>query len=446
MKSRLKKIIPPGALNRYHQVMAIAANWLYGRPSEKMIVIGVTGTNGKSSTVWLIAKILEAAGYKVGATSTAMFKIADREWLNDQKMTMLGRLALQKILKQMLKAGCQYAVVETSSEGIKQHRHWGINYDVAIFTNLTPEHLEAHGSFDQYKQAKLKLFAKIGRSRKKQLDGRKITKTIIVNGDDQYSQEFLAFPADQKISFGLGNSILDLRAEEIKFTSDGVSFELAGNRFVAPLLGRFNIYNSLVVISAARSQGIDWAVCQRALKATEGIPGRLEFIEEGQNFQVMVDYAPEPESLRQLYQTISDHQLVGPNQKIIQVLGSCGGGRDKSRRPVLGRLAGDRADYVIVTNEDPYDDDPVEIIDAVADGALAVGKTLDKNLFKIWERREAIIKALNLAGAGDLVLLTGKGCEQAICVAGGKKIPWDERQVVREEIRSRLAQKNQINK
>ncbi|HNP74897.1 MAG TPA: UDP-N-acetylmuramoyl-L-alanyl-D-glutamate--2,6-diaminopimelate ligase [bacterium] len=446
MKSRLKKIIPPGALNRYHQVMAIAANWLYGRPSEKMIVIGVTGTNGKSSTVWLIAKILEAAGYKVGATSTAMFKIADREWLNDQKMTMLGRLALQKILKQMLKAGCQYAVVETSSEGIKQHRHWGINYDVAIFTNLTPEHLEAHGSFDQYKQAKLKLFAKIGRSRKKQLDGRKITKTIIVNGDDQYSQEFLAFPADQKISFGLGNSILDLRAEEIKFTSDGVSFELAGNRFVAPLLGRFNIYNSLAAISAARSQGIDWAVCQRALKATEGIPGRLEFIEEGQNFQVMVDYAPEPESLRQLYQTISDHQLVGPNQKIIQVLGSCGGGRDKSRRPVLGRLAGDRADYVIVTNEDPYDDDPVEIIDAVADGALAVGKTLDKNLFKIWERREAIIKALNLAGAGDLVLLTGKGCEQAICVAGGKKIPWDERQVVREEIRSRLAQKNQINK
>lgn len=446
MKSRLKKIIPPGALNRYHQVMAIAANWLYGRPSEKMIVIGVTGTNGKSSTVWLIAKILEAAGYKVGATSTAMFKIADREWLNDQKMTMLGRLALQKILKQMLKAGCQYAVVETSSEGIKQHRHWGINYDVAIFTNLTPEHLEAHGSFDQYKQAKLKLFAKIGRSRKKQLDGRKITKTIIVNGDDQYSQEFLAFPADQKISFGLGNSILDLRAEEIKFTSDGVSFELAGNRFVAPLLGRFNIYNSLAAISAARSQGIDWAVCQRALKATEGIPGRLEFIEEGQNFQVMVDYAPEPESLRQLYQTISDHQLVGPNQKIIQVLGSCGGGRDKSRRPVLGRLAGDRADYVIVTNEDPYDDDPVEIIDAVADGALAVGKTLDKNLFKIWERREAIIKALNLARAGDLVLLTGKGCEQAICVAGGKKIPWDERQVVREEIRSRLAQKNQINK
>jgi len=446
MKSRLKKIIPPGALNRYHQVMAIVANWLYGRPSEKMIVIGVTGTNGKSSTVWLIAKILEAAGYKVGATSTAMFKIADREWLNDQKMTMLGRLALQKILKQMLKAGCQYAVVETSSEGIKQHRHWGINYDVAIFTNLTPEHLEAHGSFDQYKQAKLKLFAKIGRSRKKQLDGRKITKTIIVNGDDQYSQEFLAFPADQKISFGLGNSILDLRAEEIKFTSDGVSFELAGNRFVAPLLGRFNIYNSLAAISAARSQGIDWAVCQRALKATEGIPGRLEFIEEGQNFQVMVDYAPEPESLRQLYQTISDHQLVGPNQKIIQVLGSCGGGRDKSRRPVLGRLAGDRADYVIVTNEDPYDDDPVEIIDAVADGALAVGKTLDKNLFKIWERREAIIKALNLARAGDLVLLTGKGCEQAICVAGGKKIPWDERQVVREEIRSRLAQKNQINK
>lgn len=446
MKSRLKKIIPPGALNRYHQAMAIVANWLYGRPSEKMIVIGVTGTNGKSSTVWLIAKILEAAGYKVGATSTAMFKIADREWLNDQKMTMLGRLALQKILKQMLKAGCQYAVVETSSEGIKQHRHWGINYDVAIFTNLTPEHLEAHGSFDQYKQAKLKLFAKIGRSRKKQLDGRKITKTIIVNGDDQYSQEFLAFPADQKIRFGLGSSALDLRAEEIKFTSDGVSFELAGNRFVAPLLGRFNIYNSLAAISAARSQGVDWAVCQRALKAIEGIPGRLEFIEEGQNFQVMVDYAPEPESLRQLYQTISDHQLVGPNQKIIQVLGSCGGGRDKSRRPVLGRLAGDRADYVIVTNEDPYDDDPVEIIDAVADGALAVGKTLDKNLFKIWERREAIIKALNLARAGDLVLLTGKGCEQAICVAGGKKIPWDERQVVREEIRSRLAQKNQINK
>src|SRR3989338_8208805 len=161
MFSQIKKLTPPKVLDKYHKSLALGSKFAYGNPSEKMIVIGVTGTNGKSTTVMMIAKILEEAGYKVGATSTAWFKIADREWLNDKKMTMLGRGELQKMLRAMVRAGCRYAVIETSSEGIKQHRHLGINYDVAVFTNLTPEHLEAHGSLDNYKKAKEQFFAKL---------------------------------------------------------------------------------------------------------------------------------------------------------------------------------------------------------------------------------------------------------------------------------------------
>lgn len=429
----VKKFIPQNLLSQYHKLLAILSKWVYGNPSAKMIVIGVTGTNGKSSTVMMISKILEASGHKVGYTTTAMFKIGEKEWLNDKKMTMLGRLALQKLLRQMVSAGCQYAVIETSSEGIKQYRHLGINYDVAVFTNLTPEHIESHGSFDNYKAAKLKLFSKVASGSHKVIDGKKIMKAIIANSDDKYSEEFLNFKAEQKIKFGI-DSVAELRAQNLEFKPTGVSFDIAGIKFDLQLFGRFNIFNALAAIAVAKSQSIDLVICRQALEKIKTIPGRMEFVGESQPFNVLVDYAPEPESLKQLYQTIFDHNLK--QNKLIHVLGSCGGGRDVARRSVLGQLAGEQADYVIVTNEDPYDDDPMMIIDQVAEGAVQVGKEPDKDLFKILDRRQAIAKALSLAGEGDLVLLTGKGSEQAICVAGGKKIPWDEREVARELLKN----------
>lgn len=449
MLSQIKKIIPAGLLSQYHKSLALLADVVYGRPSEKMVVIGVTGTNGKSTTVSLIAKILEEAGYKVGATSTAIFKIADKEWLNDKKMTMLGRFQLQKLLSQMVRAGCRYAVVETSSQGIDQFRHLGIHYDVCVFTNLTPEHLEAHGGFANYKNAKLKLFKKLETEDNKKLAGKVIAKAIIANGDDQHAAEFLDFEADDKIVYGLNDNdlaepethfacrpsgCLMLAAVNVRLSASGTNFAISGIEFNTELFGRFNVYNCLAAIATAQSQGISLQICKSALEKIAGVPGRMEFIEAGQKFKVLIDYAPEPESLRQLYRTIHEHGLLGQAGRLIHVLGSCGGGRDVARRPVLGKMAANTADIAIITNEDPYDDDPQLIIDQVAAGAVGEGMILGQNLHKIGDRREAIRFALNLANNGDLVLLTGKGCEQAICVANGCKLPWDEREVAREEL------------
>ncbi|MEK7072775.1 MAG: UDP-N-acetylmuramoyl-L-alanyl-D-glutamate--2,6-diaminopimelate ligase [Patescibacteria group bacterium] len=434
----VKKLIPKKLFDSYHKSLALGSKLAYLNPSEKMIVIGVTGTNGKSTTVMMIARILEEADHRVGATSTVLFKIADREWLNDKKMTMLGRNELQKILRDMVVAGCQYAVVETSSEGIKQHRHLGINYDVAVFTNLTSEHIESHGSFENYKKAKEQLFAKLKQDQHKIIRGQKIEKVIVANCDDEYIKDFMKYSADAKYGFGIKGKSRDgelkakVETDNIIFGDHGVSFDIYDLKINLKLFGQFNVYNALASITVAQSQGIDISICKSALEKIESIPGRMEFINEGQNFKVLVDYAPEPESLRQLYDGILKHNLVDHSHKIIHVLGSCGGGRDRDRRPVLGRLAASHSDYVIITNEDPYDDDPMEIINEVAKGAEDGGKELNKNLFKILDRREAIQRAISLADESDLVLLTGKGCEQAIVVKNGQKIPWDERQVARE--------------
>ncbi|MCX6785839.1 MAG: UDP-N-acetylmuramoyl-L-alanyl-D-glutamate--2,6-diaminopimelate ligase [Candidatus Komeilibacteria bacterium] len=427
MKTLLKKLLPPSVIDRYHKILALFAASLYDNPSNKLIVIGVTGTNGKSTVVNLIGKILEEAGNKVGWASTANFRIAGLEWLNDKKMTMPGRFQMQRLLNQMAAADCQYAIIETSSEGIKQHRHLGINYDIIIFTNLTPEHLEAHGGFENYKKAKGELFAHLTRRPHKTINGRIIDKTIIVNADDQNAGYYLSFKADKKIKFSLNNPS-DFKAEAIELKSNGTLFTVNNSSYRTNLLGRVNIYNCLAAIAVAKTQHLPEATIKEIFLKYQGLPGRFEWINTGKNFKVMADYAPEPESMKKLYETL---QIFHFNN-IVHVLGSCGGGRDKARRPILGKLAAANAQYIIVTNEDPYDDDPVEIIDNVAEGALEQGKILNQNLFKIADRREAIKKALSLAQENDLILLTGKGCEQYICVAKGKKIPWDDRKAVKE--------------
>ncbi len=448
LKETIKKIIPRFLLRWYHKILALAANVFYGFPSNKMIVIGVTGTNGKSTTVHLIAKIFEGAGYKVGATSTVGFKVGDREWLNNKKMTMLGRFALQKLLREMVDAGCKYAVVETSSQGVDQFRHLGINYDVAVFTNLTPEHIEAHGGFENYKKAKGKFFAHLTAKPRKVIDGKEVPKVSVVNVDDEHAKYFSGFPADEKWDYGLKLKIKNAKlkstiqnlkligAENVVLGADGVDFMVRDVSFRLKLFGEFNVYNALAAVCVGLSQGLSLEIISKALEKVGGVPGRMEFIGEGQKFKVLVDYAPEPASMLQLYKTIHDSRFIIPDSKIIHVLGSAGGGRDKARRPILGQIAAENADYVIITNEDPYDEDPVEIIRQVAAGArkcqMSNVKCQMKELWEIKDRGEAIAKALSLAREGDLVLITGKGCEQAICTEGGKKIPWDDRKKVKE--------------
>ena len=467
---KIKQIIPIKVFKAlqpaYHFCLSgLAALW-YGFPSEKLIVIGVTGTTGKTTSLYIIAKTLASAGYKVGFTSTAIFNDGRKEWLNDKKMTMPGRFFTQKIMSQMVKNGCQYAIIETTSEGIRQFRHRFINYDTLIFTGLYQEHIESHGSYENYKKAKGQLFKHLRRGKTKYVNNEKkvcqsetglkkidlncVKKAIIANGDDEEAKYFLDFWAEKKIIYAQGNGVKNFQGEiikynQVKFNRDGLSFTIAGENIKLRLMGRFNATNAMTAVCVGLNESVDIKRIKAGLESIKGIPGRLELINEGQSFIVVVDYAFEPRALAKLYETVESiadnsgkKEPELEDRKIIHVLGSAGGGRDVSRRPRLGKIAGAKADYVIITNEDPYDDDPQTIINQVAEGAIEADKKENENLFKILDRRQAIRKALALAADNDIVLITGKGSEQAICLAGGKKVAWDDRVVVRSELKKRL--------
>lgn len=417
----------------YHYLVASLAALYYRYPSKKMIVIGVTGTKGKTSTANFIWSCLTAGGFKTGIISTANIRIGEKELLNPYHMTMPGRFTIQKIISQMVSGGCIYCVVETTSEGIKQYRHAGVYYDIAVFTNLSPEHLQSHGgSFEEYKKTKGKMFAALS-THHKIIDGKSIGKVIIANNDSPHAQYFLRFAADTKITFGISQKA-DYTAENIRETHAGVEFEVSKNIFNIAILGKFNVYNALPAIIISRLAGISDDLISHGLRMLAVIPGRMEVIDEGQNFTVIVDYAHERESMTNILKTANT--MKTPDAKIIIVLGAEGGGRDKAKRPTMGELGAKMADYMIVSNVDPYDDNPKEILEDIAGAAEKFGKTRGQNLFIIEDRRVGIKKAFLLAGKNDIVLITGKGAEQSM-VIDGKRIPWDDRTVVREELNRR---------
>ncbi len=451
MKQFIKRLAPKGIKNLYHLLCAWYGAVKYHYPSEEMLVIGVTGTTGKSSVIHFLRQVLESAGYKVGSLSTVDFYVAGETKMNDQKMTMLGKTQIQKYLREMADAGCDIAILETTSEGYLQSRHRFINYDTIVLTGLYPEHIEAHGGFENYKKAKLGIFEYVASQKGRDAlqcvctKSLKSVKTAIVNGDSEYANEFLSFGFDKKILFRMNTDtqidanaqitdhrslITHLLSQKHSVDSSGLHFFLNDTQFDAPLYGEYNIMNLLAVIAVARELDISWSVIQKAIANIKSAPGRIEFIKEAETlgFKVIVDYAYEPKALEGLYKVVD---LLKP-KRVIHVCGSTGGGRDKGRRAPIGELVGQKADVVIVTNEDPYDEDPVEIIKQVSAGAQKVGKMLDKNLFEILDRREAIAKAIGLAKKGDLVLVTGKGSEQAMCVGGGKMVAWDDRGIVKE--------------
>ncbi|MDD5221771.1 MAG: Mur ligase family protein, partial [Patescibacteria group bacterium] len=317
MKGFIKKLIPKFLLRFYHRTLAHLAAWRYGYPSRKIIVIGVTGTGGKSTVINLIGRILEEAGYKVGWTTTFNFKVAQREWMNKTKMTMLGRFGLQKLLKQMVLAGCEYALIETSSEGILQSRHEGIDYDIAVFNNLSPEHLERHGGFENYRAAKGKLFLKL-KDKNKIIDGQKIRKISVVNLDDDNADYFLKFSADEKWGFTASNaekqSIKIIKGENIKINNNGTEFSVKEQSFSLNLLGKFNAANALAAVTVALSQDVDLDVCAKGLAKVKNMAGRMEAVAKSP-FKVVVDYAHTPDELEKVYQTLKTE-----NQRFICVL------------------------------------------------------------------------------------------------------------------------------
>lgn len=393
----------------YHYLLSITGAVMYRFPGKKINVVAVTGTKGKTSTVEFVNAILEEAGYKTALLGTLRFKIGNDSTPNLKKMTMPGRFFVQKFLRDAVNAGCEYAVIEMSSEAAKQFRNKFIDLNALIFTNLAPEHIESHGGYDKYVAAKLSIAEGLSKSSK-------ADKVIVVNRDDKESEKFLAYKIENKITYGISD------AENVVLSEDGIEFTYKGVKIQSDLLGKFNIYNILGATKYAESQDIHLKVIAVAISKLKNIKGRAEKIEEGQSFKVIVDYAHTPDSLKAIYETF-------PNSKKIAVLGSCGGGRDKWKRKEMAEIADKYCEEIILTDEDPYDDDPEEIVNDLA----YYFKNNKPDI--VMDRREAIATAIKKAKNGDTVIITGKGTDPYIMRKNGVKEKWSDAEVAREELK-----------
>jgi len=393
----------------YHGTLATLGAIWYNFPSRKLYVIGVTGTKGKSTTSELITAILEEAGHTVALSNTIRIKIADESRPNLYKMSMPGRFFIQKFLAQAVKEDCGFAVLEMTSEGAKLNRHKHIEMDALIFTNLSPEHIESHGSFEAYRDAKLLLKTAL-------LTSSKPKRLLVANTDDEHGALFL------DVGDGVTALPYNLKKAEPYATNErGTLLTFEGKSIHSPLPGTFNIYNILAAATCTRAIGTKLDVIKSAVEKLSIVKGRVERIDEGQKFGVIVDYAHTADSLEKLYQSFPDHRKIC-------VLGNCGGGRDTKKRPVMAQIAEKYCSEIILTNEDPYDEDPKKIIQDMQNG-------LQKKQAKvIIDRRLAIQHALSLAQEHDMVFITGKGTDPYIMEANGKKTEWSDERVTREEL------------
>lgn len=424
MKSLIKKITPSWMLSFYHYILAFLAALIYRFPGYKLQIIGITGTNGKTTVTHLLSQILQKAGCKTASISSLRFKMGAEEWPNTLKMTMPGPFILQKFLANAVKAGCTHVVLEVTSEGIKQHRHMHIPFKGAVLTNITKEHIESHGGFAQYKKAKQKLFHLIEKYRRPK-------NFLVVNLDDPSAKDFSNFATAQKFGYMTDHrkkcpitTIKCIAAKKI-VTSNKIRFEIQGypdTIFQSPLYGTFNVSNILAAICAALAENIRTSTIQTVIKDYQLTSGRMETVIQ-KPFKAIVDYAHTPDALQKAYSSISHDK-----KKLICVLGAAGGGRDKWKRKELGSIAAHYCNKIFITNEDPYDENPEHIMEEVAQGVILGGKEAKQ----ILDRKQAIKEALRTAKRGETVIITGKGAEPWMAVEKGKKIPWDDRKIVVE--------------
>jgi len=407
----LKKIIPASVarplLPVYHRVLTYLMAFSYDFPAKKLTVIGVTGTKGKSTTAEMLFAIFRKAGYKTALISTIRFAIEDDSEPNRYKMTLQGRGFAQSFMHRALKAGCTHVIIEVSSESVLQYRHWFLELNGLIVTNIQREHIESHGSFANYVAAKRTIVDTLAASGKHRL-------VLVTNEDVPESRAFLS----AHVSKAVGFSAHEL--QNISGNERGISFEYAGIVFSLPVPGIFNAMNALSALKLVEAFSVPLSVAAEALRTLPVVRGRVEKIEEGQDFLVIVDYAHTPDSLRALYSAFDDYRRIC-------VLGNTGGGRDKWKRSEMGSIADDECERVILTNEDPYDEDPIEIVEAMAAG-------MKRKPEIIMDRRAAIRSALQSAHKGDAVLITGKGTDPFIMGPNHKKTLWSDADVVREEL------------
>jgi UDP-N-acetylmuramoyl-L-alanyl-D-glutamate--2,6-diaminopimelate ligase len=407
--------------------LAAAATWWYRDPSHDLAVVGITGTDGKTTTSFLAVAALEAAGLRSGMTGTAATRIGGVQAANEAHATTPEAPELQRALRAMVVAGDAAAVVETTSHGLALSRVDGIAYDVAVLTNLTHEHLELHGTWEAYRDAKLSLFERLAPHVDKPTAWPALA---IVNADDPSAGAFVGVAQEagaRILTYGT-DPAADVRAVRVEEDPRRlrIAFDAPSGAGVVDLqlVGRFNVHNALAVIALGEGIGLDPAAVRGGLAGVPVVPGRMERIEAGQPFGVIVDFAHSPASLQAVLDLLAP-VAASRGGGLIAVFGSAGE-RDTAKRPLMGRIAGERARIVVVTDEDPRGEDREVILDAIATGAEAAGRRRDHDLLVIADRRAAIEAAVERARPGDIVLLAGKGHEQAIIGPDGPR-PWDER-------------------
>ncbi len=423
----IKKLIPESVMSLaqppYHYMLAFIGAVMYRFPSKQINVVAITGTKGKSSTTEIVNAILEAAGKKTAVAGTIRFKIADKTWANKYKMTLPGRFFLQKFLRDAVNAGCEYAVVEMTSQAAVQYRHKFVDLNALLFLNISPEHIESHGGYQNYLNAKLTLAKALGNSSKR-------PRIIIANADDKEHEKFLHINAEEKHTF------TEKDAEPYMLDQFGLYLTYKGHNLRSNLQGLFNVYNILAALTYASTQNISPETAQIGLEKLKVIAGRVQkitlspenAISKKQNFTVVVDYAHTVDSLEKVYKVFDDSRKIC-------VIGNTGGGRDTWKRPEMAKVANDNCSHIILTNEDPYDEDPRKIINEMIKGITTTPYEV------ILDRRQAINKALRMANKGDTVIITGKGTDPYIMEANGKKTPWSDARVAREELEKVLLRK-----
>lgn len=393
----------------------------YGFPANKMLVIGVTGTKGKTTTCNMLHRIFSEAGKKVGMLTTVNFKRGEEEEVNLTKQSTVNPFLLQRKIREMVNVGCEVLVLEVTSHALIQSRLWGINVDTGVFTNLSQDHLDYHGNMESYRNAKGLFFQALHSAARKS----GVSKISVVNQDDPEHEYFNAFPMDQVFEYGISKG--NYTARNLQPYSSGTKFlfKIPNGEVEVDLKlpGRMNVTNALAAATVATAHQINLSTIKKALESLKPIPGRLEVIDEGQAFTVIVDYAHTEDSLEQVLHLF--RELT--SGRLILVFGATGD-RDRTKRPKMGAVADRYCDWIILTDDDPYTEDHRHIATEVRAG---IPREEGSRFWQILDRREAIRLALALAQAKDTVIVAGKGAEE-FQVVGKQRIPHDDRKVVRE--------------
>ena len=416
-----KKIEPYGHLGE-----AILFNSVYRFPGRHLKVIGVTGTNGKTTTCFLIHRLLREAGFNVGLMTTIAYGVGDDIKPQIHHMTNVTMPELMRRLTQFKQQKVEWLVLETTSQGLAQNRVWGIPFTIAVMTNVTHEHLDYHGTFTSYRDAKRKLFKLCNQNRRGQQTG-------IINADDPTAQLF-AGDIKQPVTYGINHG--DMKAANMYLKTDDVTYQVKRKEktlysIKCHLPGSFNVYNSLAAVCVGAALGLSRQQIEQGIAALKDVEGRMTKIDAGQPFTVIVDFAHTPDSFEKLFKDIRP----AVKEKLIVVFGSAGR-RDETKRAVQGELAGRFADTIIITEEDDRNADGQAIMQQIAEGTELAGKIIDKNVFLIHDRTEAIQYAVNLARKDDTLLILGKGHEKTIERADGEH-PWDEIGTTKQALKSR---------